>query len=82
MAAIAAGHSAVAGEERLEPDQRLLEALELAVRTREGVDTAALADDEALMDSWIATPAAPCSAFGAGCSERSRVPASGPVRTA
>jgi len=50
MAAIAAGHSAVAGEERLEPDQRLLEGLELAVRTREGVDAAALADDEALME--------------------------------
>jgi oxygen-independent coproporphyrinogen-3 oxidase len=48
MVAIASGHSAVAGEERLEPDQRLLEALELAVRTREGVDAAALPDDEAL----------------------------------
>ena len=48
MAAIASGRSAVAGEERLAPEQRVLEALELAIRTREGVDAAALADEEAL----------------------------------
>jgi putative oxygen-independent coproporphyrinogen III oxidase len=48
MAAIAAGHSAVAGEERLGPDERLLEALELAIRTREGIEQAALDDDEML----------------------------------
>lgn len=48
LAAIAANHSAVAGEERLDSDQRLLESLELAVRTREGVDATALPDDEML----------------------------------
>ena len=48
LAAIAAGRSALAGEERLEPAQRLLEGLELAIRTREGVDGNALADDAAL----------------------------------
>ena len=48
LAAIASGRSAIAGEERLEPADRLLEALELAIRTRDGVDGAALPDDEAL----------------------------------
>jgi oxygen-independent coproporphyrinogen-3 oxidase len=48
MAAIAALGSAVAGEESLEPDQRVLEALELAIRTREGVPADALPDDLAL----------------------------------
>ena len=48
MAAIASDHSPVAGEERLDSDQRLLESLELAVRTREGVDAAALPDDGTL----------------------------------
>ncbi|MGO9583498.1 MAG: radical SAM family heme chaperone HemW [Acidimicrobiales bacterium] len=49
MAAIAAHRPAEAGEERLEPDQRVLEALELAIRTREGVAADALPDDEALV---------------------------------
>jgi len=48
LAAISANGHAVAGEERLDQDHRLLEALELAIRTREGVDCRALADDEAL----------------------------------
>jgi oxygen-independent coproporphyrinogen-3 oxidase len=48
MAAIAANGSAVAGEERLDADERLLEALELAVRTRDGVDATALEHDDAL----------------------------------
>jgi len=48
MAAIASNRSAVAGEERLDFDHRLLESLELAVRTREGVDADALPDDEML----------------------------------
>jgi oxygen-independent coproporphyrinogen-3 oxidase len=50
MAAVSSGGSATAGEERLEPDQRALEALELSIRTREGVHTAALPDEEALVD--------------------------------
>ncbi len=45
IAAITANRSAVAGEERLDPDERLLESFELAVRTREGVDATALPDD-------------------------------------
>lgn len=48
LAAVAASGRAVAGEERLDAEHRLIEALELAVRTREGVRAAALADDEAL----------------------------------
>ena len=48
MAAIASNRSAVAGEERLDSDHRLLESLELAVRTREGVEADALPDDEML----------------------------------
>jgi oxygen-independent coproporphyrinogen-3 oxidase len=48
MAAVATGSAIVAGEERLEPDQRRLEALELALRTREGVEAAALPDDDQL----------------------------------
>jgi oxygen-independent coproporphyrinogen-3 oxidase len=48
MAAIASNSSVIAGEERLDSDQRLFESLELAVRTREGVDATALADDEML----------------------------------
>jgi oxygen-independent coproporphyrinogen-3 oxidase len=46
--AMATGRSAVAGGEHLDPDQRRLEALELAIRTRDGVDEAALGGDEAL----------------------------------
>ena len=45
MAAVTSNTSAVAGEERLEPEARLLEALELAIRTREGVAPGVL-DDE------------------------------------
>ncbi len=48
MAAVASDDSPVAGEERLDSDQRLFESLELAVRTREGVDAAALPDDGTL----------------------------------
>ena len=48
MAAVAAGSSPVAGEESLGPEARLMEALELQVRTREGVASEALGDDEAL----------------------------------
>ena len=51
---------AVAGEERLDPEQRLLEALELAIRTREGVDETALADDEAAVGLVHAMAAARC----------------------
>ncbi len=50
MAAVSSGGSATAGEERLEPDQKALEALELSIRTREGVHAAALPDEEALVD--------------------------------
>jgi oxygen-independent coproporphyrinogen-3 oxidase len=50
MAAVASGGSATAGEERLEPDQKALEALELSIRTREGVQAAALPDEEELAD--------------------------------
>jgi oxygen-independent coproporphyrinogen-3 oxidase len=48
IAAMASGRSATVGEEQLDPEQRLLEAQELAIRTREGADASALADDEAL----------------------------------
>ncbi|MGA2804166.1 MAG: radical SAM family heme chaperone HemW [Acidimicrobiales bacterium] len=48
MAAIASNRSAVASAERLDSDHCLLESLELAVRTREGVDADALPDDEML----------------------------------
>jgi oxygen-independent coproporphyrinogen-3 oxidase len=48
MAAVAANRSPVAGEERLDSDERLVESLELAVRTREGVNASALPDDEML----------------------------------
>ena len=50
MAAVAAGRPAVAGEERLEPADRVIEALELAIRTRDGIDAGALPDDEALAE--------------------------------
>jgi oxygen-independent coproporphyrinogen-3 oxidase len=50
MAAIASGCSPVVGEERLVPEERSLEALELSIRTREGVPASALPDDEALAD--------------------------------
>jgi oxygen-independent coproporphyrinogen-3 oxidase len=46
--ALASGRSAVAGDERLGPQERQLEGLELAIRTRDGVDETALAPDEAL----------------------------------
>ena len=48
MAAVSSKGSAVAGEERLGPEARLVEALELAIRTREGVEAGALPDDEDL----------------------------------
>ncbi len=48
ISAIGSGNSAVAGEERLGPDQAALERLELAVRTREGVEAEALPDSDAL----------------------------------
>ena len=48
IAAIAAGRSPVAGSERLEPVERTLEGLELAIRTREGVEAAALDDGSEL----------------------------------
>ena len=48
VAAIASNRSPVAGEERLDSGHRQLEYLELAVRTREGVDADALSDDEIL----------------------------------
>ncbi len=47
VAAMASGKPAIAGAELLDPEQRQLEALELAIRTREGVDETALAEDEA-----------------------------------
>src|ERR1019366_7420784 len=50
MAAIASGSSAIAGQERLEPEQRALEALELSIRTRRGVEAGALPDDGAMAD--------------------------------
>jgi coproporphyrinogen III oxidase-like Fe-S oxidoreductase len=47
LAAIASGHSPIAGEERLEPSARALESLQLALRTRDGVPCGALpAGDE------------------------------------
>jgi oxygen-independent coproporphyrinogen-3 oxidase len=48
MASIESKGSAVAGEECLDLDHRLLEFLELAIRTREGVEAGALPDEEAL----------------------------------
>jgi oxygen-independent coproporphyrinogen-3 oxidase len=50
LAAIEEGRSPVAGSERLDPAARALEALQLAVRTRDGVPAAALApaDHDAL----------------------------------
>jgi oxygen-independent coproporphyrinogen-3 oxidase len=48
IAAVSSGASPVAGEERLGPDEYRLEALELAVRTRRGVDTGTLVEDESL----------------------------------
>ena len=50
IAAIASGGSAIAGQERLEPEQRALEALELSIRTRRGVEAGALPDDGAMAD--------------------------------
>jgi oxygen-independent coproporphyrinogen-3 oxidase len=47
IAAVASKASAVAGEERLGGEARLLEALELAIRTREGVAPGALDDEVA-----------------------------------
>jgi oxygen-independent coproporphyrinogen-3 oxidase len=47
VTAISSGGSPVAGEEQLGPAERELEALELSIRTREGVDAAALPDDDA-----------------------------------
>jgi len=61
LAAIAANHSAVAGEERLDSDQRLLESLELAVahpRRRRRDRTAGRRDAGGARGTR--TPAAPC----------------------
>jgi len=75
LAAIAANHSAVAGEERLDPDQRLLESSSWRCDTREG----GRRDPHCRTTRWLAglvghaTPAAPCSLFAVGCSRtRSR----------
>ena len=49
--AVASGQSPEAGAEELPPDRRRLEALQLALRTRDGVPVAALAEDlDALRD--------------------------------
>ncbi|HLN06765.1 MAG TPA: hypothetical protein VK217_10840, partial [Acidimicrobiales bacterium] len=48
VAAMTSGRSVVAGEERLEPDQRVLEGLQLSVRTREGVEATSLPLEESL----------------------------------
>jgi oxygen-independent coproporphyrinogen-3 oxidase len=48
IAAISSKSSPVAGEERLDTEASLIEALELAIRTRDGVEAGALPDDEAL----------------------------------
>ena len=82
MAAIAALGSAVAGEESLEPDQRVLEALELAIRTREGVPADALPDDLALAGLVERAPrAGRCSLFvAASWRTRSRAGYVHPVR--
>jgi oxygen-independent coproporphyrinogen-3 oxidase len=48
IAAISSKSSPVAGQERLGPEASMLEALELAIRTREGVDARALPDDDAI----------------------------------
>ena len=50
IAAVASKASPVAGEERLGPNERRLEALELAIRTRAGVECGALAHDDSLAD--------------------------------
>jgi oxygen-independent coproporphyrinogen-3 oxidase len=50
MAAISSGSPAIAGEERLAADERVLEALELSIRTRDGVEAGSLPDDDALAD--------------------------------
>ncbi|HJQ44196.1 MAG TPA: radical SAM family heme chaperone HemW [Jatrophihabitantaceae bacterium] len=46
--AVASNHSVEAGDERLEPDARELEALQLSLRTRAGVPADALPDDPEL----------------------------------
>ncbi len=48
ISAVGSGQTAVAGEERLNPDQAMFETLELAIRTCEGVDAAALPQNDAL----------------------------------
>ena len=45
IAAIESGRSPIAGTEELDDDQRRLEALQLALRTREGVPRSAIPDD-------------------------------------
>jgi oxygen-independent coproporphyrinogen-3 oxidase len=64
IAAVEAGVSPRAGEERLDGDARRLERLQLALRTRSGVPASALADDPALdplvtrsADRVVLTPA-------------------------
>ena len=75
IAAVASNQTPVAGEERLDADQRLFESLELAVRTREGVDAtrpAGRRDAGGARDAR--RPTAPSSPFAAACS-RTRSPA-------
>ena len=61
--------SAAVGEERLDSEHRLLEALELAVRTREGVVADALPDDEQLVGLVAREHGrAVLDTFAAGCS--------------
>lgn len=48
IAAVTAGATATAGEEQLVPEQRRLEGLELALRTKGGVPVGTLADDPVL----------------------------------
>jgi oxygen-independent coproporphyrinogen-3 oxidase len=51
--AISSARSPVAGEELLSPGERELEALQLSLRTREGVPAAAVADEELLASGLI-----------------------------
>jgi putative oxygen-independent coproporphyrinogen III oxidase len=53
MAAIESGTSPVAGEEVLDSDARALEALQLALRTRDGVPRSALGLDDDALDGLV-----------------------------
>lgn len=54
LAAVEEGRDPVTGSERLDPDQRALEALQLSIRTRAGVPAGALADDDLrLLDGLV-----------------------------